>query len=458
MTRFADLFGRNREFEFAYGDNFTALLNYLEQEGSENINRSSEKNCGHTSVHFACYGGGHPSSLYLLKEYGADLFQKDYFGRSALFVAANAGKRKIIEYLLNIYKQANISPIEADVHGRSFIHAICSLGSSLNEKAADNELAGSLELLLACYADDVARKQALEQQDVFGLTPVQLAIASGYIQPDTELAKVFIKYGINPFTSVMPENGIPRKNHDFFFRTELMYNAFAGSLDIVQRELTNGADPNEGNPQFGDRNSLHLACNGIAGPEFLQAIMKHPSIDMKKCDGGGTNAFMFAANTGRLDTVETLVNGVTLLDGQIIKFPIECINDQDGMGFTALHAVAMASSRPNGRVNVIELLIEKLNIDATIKSKNGQTALELAVSRGNSVAANAIIEALAKRQTAEAVNLTQKSTNEVAENSKPVMFSKGYVDSSTSNSAVDEQVKDTDHAVTSTKEQKLKKF
>ena len=82
----------------------------------------------------------------------------------------------------------------------------------------------------------------------------------------------------------------------------------------------------------------------------------------------------------------------------------------------------------------------------------------MAVSRGNSVAANAIIEALAKRQTAEAVNLTQKSTNEVAENSKPVMFSKGYVDSSTSNSALDEQVKDTGHAVTSTKEQKLKKF
>lgn len=408
MTKFIDFYGRTNEFLFAYTGNFTSLLKHLQKEGSENINHPSDKNGGHTSAHFACYGGSHPSILHLLKQHGADLFQKDYLGRPPLFVAANAGKKMVLEYLLNEYDEANRDTTEQDLHKRTAIHAICSFGSSPTEKASDKELAASLELLLNRYPSDTARQQALEQEDIFGLTPVQLAIASGYTTEtkdlktgeltNTELTKIFLKYGINPTTIKLPLNEIPHQRRDFFFRTELMYHAFAGSLETVQSELAKGRDPNESNPQFGDRNALHLACGGISGPEFLRAIMQNPSINIEKCDSDGSNVLMFAANTGRIDLVETLLNGINLQNGQTIQFPITKLNDQDKKGYTALHAAAMASSRPDTRIKVINLLILSLGIDTELKDISGKTALQLAEIRNNQVVINAITEAISARQ------------------------------------------------------------
>ena len=109
---------------------------------------------------------------------------------------------------------------------------------------------------------------------------------------------------------------------------------------------------------------------------------------------------MFAANTGRLDIVKALMEGVILENGEERKFPVDQINAQDVKGFTALHAAAMASSRPDSRRQVITLLFDH-NIDPTLVDATGKTALELAESRGNRVVADAIKDEIEKRKSAE---------------------------------------------------------
>ncbi len=381
MTRLADFYGRTvDEFIYAHAGEFNALLRYLEtEEGPNNIDRSSEKNAGHTSVHFACYGNNNPGILYLLKRYGADLFKQDNFYRRPLMVAANSGRKEVIVYLLREHKKAGLSvigPASLDCMGRSAVHAICCFGSSPSEKA-----------------------------------------------------EVFIKYGVDPAAVVMSTKEIAFKDRDFFFRTELMYNAFAGSLEIVQRELANGAKVGEV-CQHSGRNSLHLACGGIAGPVFLQVMMQQPDTDLLQCDTFGTNAFMFAVNSGRIDTVSALVNGVTLADGKIRKFPAEHYNDQDDRGFTALHAAAMASNRSKSRIAVIKFLIETLGCDTTLKDRQGQTALELAESRGNEIAVAAITAAIAAKQAQAATA-----------SSSPAAFASSYANFAASTLSLNEQAK-----------------
>jgi ankyrin repeat protein len=186
-----------------------------------------------------------------------------------------------------------------------------------------------------------------------------------------------------------------------------MRSAFVNETERAKRELENGADVMTSNVQAGYRNSLHLACGGISAPPMLLTFLSDIRTNPIGVDGGGSNGLHFVANSGRIDTTSALLvpsdtdSELVKLNKKLIR---ENINACDLEGNTALHACAMANSRPVSRIQVIVLLLT-LGADKTITNNNGQTAQQLAESRNNTV----IIDALNKshqEQIASPVILT----------------------------------------------------
>lgn len=406
-----DYFGRLDAYGLAYTGNSEALTEFFLKEGTQGINQGAEKLGGLTLVHAACFGKCNKTIketvgegeiekvvpnlgvFDLLKQKGANLFQKDDLDRPPLFLAANTGKHIVLEFLVNQYIKEGKSTTEIDNEDRSAIHALCCKPSSPIDKPTGKELADSLRLLLDQYPDN-KRAAALEAKDKFGFTPVDLAIASGYTMSEkgeTELATLFKDYGIEVDPAKREIKNILPEQLDYFHRTQLMEEVFVeDGLERVKVLLSKQADTNQMNICYGGRTPLSIAAGGPFTPfEVFEAVVRHPTTNLMLADNGQSNVLHYAAYSGRPKFVELLFKVADETNG--IRFNKDAVNHQDVKGRTPLHALAMATRNRDVHLEVLEVLLNN-GAKYETKDENEDTAYDLAKIYNNQKIVTALEE------------------------------------------------------------------
>jgi ankyrin repeat protein len=381
-----DYYGRSYIFLPSYLGRVKELQDLLAvPEQAILLNKGVRKQGYHTALFFACYGSANLETVMTLVDAGADIYASDSMGRIPFHIACNAADPKIIKYFLDTFLAARSNFNIVDLNGRSPLHALCCSGSSNNEKRRGAELIESLNLLLETYTDPASIIAALNQPDASGLTPLMLAKFYGL----DELSYVFARYGIDisKVASVTRDHAGIR--YDYFGRTKLMEAAFDHDLEAVQQQLARqdfSSDPNLHNPQSGFRTPLLLACcSGVpGGAAVVTAILEDPRTVPLICDADGSTALHFAANTGRSDVLSLL------LQQDDIKSHINIV---DQFGMTALHALAMASSRTDMRIDCLYQLLD-YGIDLFAEDLQGRTAYQIAKEYGNYAVALALHHAM----------------------------------------------------------------
>jgi len=381
-----DYYGRPDIFLPAYLGNVEKLQEILANpEQAVYLNTGVRKQGYHTALFFACYGSANLATVIALVEAGADIYAFDNMGRIPFHIACNSADPKIIKYFIDTAPGIKNEFKAADFNGRTPLHALCCSGSSSNEKRRGAELIESLNMLLEMYADPAVVVAALNQPDYSGLTPLMLAKFYGL----DELFYIFVRHGIDVSKIATVTADHPGIRYDYFGRTKLMEAAFDHDLELVQQQLAQhdfSSDPNLHNPQAGYRTPLLLVCcSGAAGGEaIVTAILQDMRTDPLICDVDGSTALHFAANTGRSDVISALLQQDDIRDN---------INIIDQAGMTALHALAMANSRIEMRIDSLYLLLD-YGIDLFARDFQGRTAYQIAKENGNYAVALVLCHAM----------------------------------------------------------------
>lgn len=388
-------------FLASYAGDYKRLGELLTQkEHKDNINHPVNTQGKHTPLFFACYGDANVETVKELLNHGADPLLLDNIGRTVLHIAANTADPAILQTLLEQPGIIEFVDSAAEFTGQTPFHALCLPGSGAgpDKKGKDANVVACLQMLLDKSKNTPL--QALNTKDKNNLTPIMLAKQYN----NTELLESFEKLiGKDALDSVnVPDNIETLLKVDFYGRTPLLEAAFVNNKETVIRELDNLENPDQVNIQS-DRNALQLACCGISDGEMVDIILAKITNPIA-ADKNGRTALHFAANTGRIDTVTVLLNNETIRKN---------INILDGNNRTALHALAMASSRVkpaegeelSSREKVIELLFAN-GIDFDAKDVNNDTALDIAEQRGNIVVASRLricIASVMAKRTATAI-------------------------------------------------------
>jgi hypothetical protein len=142
--------------------------------------------------------------------------------------------------------------------------------------------------------------------------------------------------------------------------------AYAGNTDLVRRLVAEGVDVNWRNA--GGWTPLMIA----AAERHLDTVnvLLDAKADPNQRNAYGRTALMFASRYGKVKIVERLLAAGA--DPNIVP--------TDATGITALGAAAI-----EGHVAVIQLLLDK-GADPSIRSRSGQTPLDLARANGRSQA------------------------------------------------------------------------
>ncbi|MEP7355173.1 MAG: ankyrin repeat domain-containing protein [Acidobacteriota bacterium] len=162
------------------------------------------------------------------------------------------------------------------------------------------------------------------------------------------------------------------------------------SIEIVKALLDKGADPNialtvklpgrsgmdQGDTSLG-AGTTPLMRAGRAGDAETMRLLLAKGADPKKATKEGNTALMFAAGVGYRDKNTTGTEGQALEALQVALAQGLDVNQANGRGETALHG---AASR--GADMIVQFLADK-GAKLDVKSRGGQTALDVAMGKGS---------------------------------------------------------------------------
>ncbi|CDZ75784.1 Phosphocholine transferase AnkX [Legionella massiliensis] len=181
----------------------------------------------------------------------------------------------------------------------------------------------------------------LNQKDQSGLTPLMLACSNG----NMGLAQLFLNKNAE-LDSLGPNN-----------ITALHMAALSGNLDLVQLLVEKGADCNKVNSS--NETPLHFAAQG--GNLGLVQLLVEKGADCNKVNSSNETPLHFAAQGGNPDLIQWLVANKGLDCNQVN------LNNESPLHFAA----------ESGKEGAVKQLIAN-NADCNIRSKTGETALDLA--------------------------------------------------------------------------------
>jgi len=389
-------------FGLAYGANDAEKVTKLEDllkdpEFRRFINYGYNSQGEHSAIFFTCYGGASVEAVRVLIKAGANPFQRDNIGRIPLHLAANSADPEIVAEFLAVSKMQLFVDDAAKDTGQTPFHALFLPGSgnSPAAKAKNANLIACLTLLLAASGDPVA---SLKKKDNNKLTPLILAKHYGLLSAFDSLDPT-LKAKLNLDSVVVPGNIEELVRVDFYGRTEFIEAAFVNNKALLKTAIAEGADTMVFNKQSG-RNAVELACCGLSDGETVQMMLDAATTKLIGPSGKphatsqGRTFWHYAANTGRIDT-NTVIAAHPSVSSQMDLF----VNALDSLNRTPLHAAAMAMSRTtlteaektagetlSQREKLIDLLFAS-GVAPSIIDANGQTALQIADERKNTVVA-----------------------------------------------------------------------
>lgn len=218
---------------------------------------------------------GHDDIVNLLLEMNCDINERDFSGRSALYVAALFDNVKIVK---RIIEHENIDPSICDHNGRSAMHAACQEGNFTIIKLLREKIDSTL-----CDKD--------------GITPLHVASEGRH----TSTLKELLEKDINTYTQ--GETNEEMNKRDNLGRTPLFVAADKGSETGVKILIENGANIEISDKQ--GRTPLYTACDSNQINVVKLLIKKGANVN--KCDNEGRSPILMAAGQGHNSIVLDLI-------------------------------------------------------------------------------------------------------------------------------------------------------
>mmetsp|Transcript_10038 Transcript_10038/g.22886 ORF Transcript_10038/g.22886 Transcript_10038/m.22886 type:complete len:631 (-) Transcript_10038:13-1905(-) len=140
-------------------------------------------------------------------------------------------------------------------------------------------------------------------------------------------------------------------------RAQLWRAARAGDVGRVRELISQGHDPNSGNPRLLEATAMHYAS--LYGHREVMSILVDAGANPSATNRWGATPLHFAAFAGQLESMEMLLQG------------FRCsVNAVDLVGSSPLHFAALA-----GRLAPVRLLVEA-GADVFLKDEDGDTPLD----------------------------------------------------------------------------------
>jgi len=154
--------------------------------------------------------------------------------------------------------------------------------------------------------------------------------------------------------------------HKYDRPTPLVLACFSGNLEIIKLLVESGADPFVTFPT--SRNLLWVVLGGGGGPSQIECMeyLIDQGVDPNGKDREGRTALHRASMSGYSDALKTLI----AKGGNV--------NVQNREGETPLHYACSSVMKTRNKKDVVTILLEA-GADITLKSHDGQTALDWAV-------------------------------------------------------------------------------
>ncbi|KAJ3609681.1 hypothetical protein NHX12_024194 [Muraenolepis orangiensis] len=391
-----------------------------------NINAFDKKD--RRAIHWAAYMG-HAEVVRLLVVSGAEVDCKDQQAFTPLHTAAASGMGAVLHYLLGLgvpVNQVNSlgnTPLHvACYNGQNVVvHELISAGANVNQV---NELgfsalhfASSTHQGVLCQELLLVNKANVNTISKDGKTPLHMASSHGRFSRAQSLIKNGAELDSEDKTD-RRRSGPPRGRHhqersfdidtpDDFGRTCLHAAAAGGNLECVDLLLNAGADFNR-RDNFGrsplhyaaancnhhcvlalvgsgssvnelDKrgcSSLHYAAAGDAEGKCLEYLLRNDA-DPGMRDLHGFSPVHYASAYGHTLCLE-LIASETPLDVLMDTSGMELLSDVESSApVSPLHLAAY-----HGHCGALEVLLSSL-LEVDVRSREGQTPLSLACSRGH---------------------------------------------------------------------------
>jgi ankyrin repeat protein len=363
-------------------------------------------------------GKGHPPTVDLLLEQGANPTAKDNQGWNALHIAARFGQDNILRLLLtkqfdwaqssdgvialllavrnghtstiDLLLEQGANPTAKDNHGWNAIHIAATFGQDnilrlllakqfnwdLEARAPDNRTAlllavgygylTMIDLLLEQGADPIAK-------DNHGWNAIHVAARFGR----DNILRLLLAKQFDWDLEARISNG----------RTALLLAVRNGHLTTIDLLLEQGADPTAKDNQ--GWNAIHIAANFGQDNVLRPLLAKQFDWDLEARASNGRTALLLAVGNGHLTIIDLLLEQGADPTAK------------DNQGWNAIHRAA-----GYGRDSIIQKLLARSKCDLEARTSDGLTALLLAAKNGHFGAVELLLKKGAKLKGAQEPGLT----------------------------------------------------
>ena len=325
---------------------------------------------GSTGLHYAILHGLSGTILENMIDHGVDVNATNGAGQTALIAACVLGKEKAIKILLNSGADPNIADMDgirclqyaSCTHcSTDTLQALVDHGARANATVDNSQIASSV----ATFKEVIATMQHDNKTGTIVWPTANIAIDSKDHCYNLLLHHAVMRGCSIEFLQEIVNDGLDINATDVLNQTALMHACRTGNADAINVLLKAGADPNiadcEGNT------SLHCTGVGECSKEALLTIIDH---------GANVNAMNKLDRTALMLALASCKENADVIN--VLLSAGADLSIADVGGNTSLHAAA------GGRCNkeIWQKLINQ-SADVDIRNNKNQTALMLALSKGN---------------------------------------------------------------------------
>ena len=315
-------------------------LDIVKEYISKGIDVNVKDDQGRTALHRAIYDGHLDMVQFFIEGCSVDTKAYDKDGRTALHYASDCGNLSIVQYLR---EKCHVNMEVRDNFG----------GTALHRASRNGHLSILRYLIEDCHLD----KEAINHD---GWTALHNASRYGYLN--------LVQYLVDTCHVHVNATSIDG-------RTALHYAAYYGDLDLVQYFTKQSSA--ETNMKDHDGNTAYDLAQQQHHRDVIDYMQRVSPRHQKRPTTASSpsntisadvevNVFLDAAQKGNLDMVKACIyKGID-------------IDTKDTDGHTALHR---ASS--NGRLNIVQYLVEHCHVNPEAKDQDGTNALHYASKYGH---------------------------------------------------------------------------